>query len=297
MKSLQLNSGSKKMFDIHTFFNLRAVRWASILFTVVCIGYLFSCSADVSGPKFNFSGNGFKITDSDFTEQKTFDAEIPVENQTRLNLEAISGEVVVTGHSDADTVVVTALLLVGSNSQEDAEIHLEELDIRVTDSADEILIQTVQPQDFDGRKYNVEYDIIVPSSLEVMATQDNGHIEIIDIQNSVDVSNTNGGVLLSDIAGGVMAVVGNGSIEATVFLPVDKTIDLSTNNGNLELNIPSSTSAEFSATVVNGEINATYLDFTDAVNTNHWLNGVIGDGEGTIELSTTNGNIDVIGFD
>ena len=125
-----------------------------------------------------------------------------------------------------------------SDSQADADNHIEDLEIQVTDSAEEILFQTVQPKNTAGRKYHVEYDIIVPHSLEVMATQDNGKIEILYIENSVDVSNMNGDVLLSNIAGGVMAVVDNGSIEGTVFLPVGKTIDLSTNNGNLELKHP-----------------------------------------------------------
>ena len=285
------------MSTIRTFINSLSTRSASIILAFFCIGFLMGCTGDISGPEFNFSADGFKFSDPEFSMKKTFEAEVPVENHTSVNLEAISGEVVVTGNSDADTVTVTARIIVGSDSLEDAKLNLDDVEILVTDSVNEILIQTVQPGNLKGRKYTVEYDIIVPSSLEVMATQDNGKIEILDIENSVDVSNTNGDVLLSNIAGGVMAVVDNGSIAGTVFLPVGQTIDLSTNNGNLELNISTSTSAKFSASVVNGQISVTDLDFTDVVNTKQRRDGVIGDGEGTIELSTTNGNIELIGFD
>lgn len=285
------------MVTIRTFINSLSTRSASIILAFVCIGFLMGCTGDISGPEINFSADGFKFGDPEFAMQKTFEADVPVENHSSVKLEAISGTVLVTGNRDADTVAVTARIIVGSNSQNDAKLHLDDVDVIVIDSPNEILIQTVQPGKLEGRKYTVEYDIIVPSSLEVMTTQVNGNIEIIDIENSVDVWNTTGDVLLSNIAGGAMAVVSNGSIEGTVFLPVGKTIDLSTNNGNLELNIPPSTSAEFSATVVNGQISVTDLDFTDVVNTKQRIGGVIGDGEGTIELSTTNGNIALIGFD
>ena len=285
------------MFTIRAFINSWSTRSASIILAFVCIGFLMGCLGDVGSPELHVSGAGFNFRNSDFSAEKTVEIEIPVENHSSVNIEAINGKVMVTGHRDVDVVVVTAHLIIGSDSQADADNHIEDLEIQVTDSAEEILFQTVQPKNTDGRKYHVEYDIIVPHSLEVMATQDNGKIEILDIENSVDVSNTNGDVLLSNIAGGVMAVVDNGSIEGNVFLPVGKTIDLSTNNGNLELNIPTTTSAEFSTTVVNGHISVTDLDFTDIVNTKQRIDGVIGDGEGTIELSTTNGNIELIGFD
>ena len=203
----------------------------------------------------------------------------------------------VTGQGDADKVVVTAYLSVGSDSRQDAEMHIDDLEIQATESANGILIQTVQPENSEGRKYLVEYDIIVPSSFEVMTTQVNGSIDILNIENSVDVSNMNGDVLLYGIVGGVAAGVGNGSIESAVFLPVNKTINLQINNGNIELSIPTSASAEFSAAVDgNGEIIVSDLDITDGVKTIQSLSGVIGNGEGLIELSTGNGNIEVIGF-
>jgi hypothetical protein len=288
------------MFDIKTFINLFLVKSTSILIVCVSIGFLLGCSTgDVGSPEFNISGGGFKTSDPDFTAEKTFEDELPVENQITVNVEAINGEVVVTGQSDAKNVMITAHLYVSSDTQEDAELHLDDLDILVTEDTNEILIQTVQPEEnFNGRQYLVEYDIIVPESFEVVTSQTNGSIAIFDIQNSVEVSNTNGDVLLSGIVGGVTADVENGAIEGTVVLPLNEMIDLSVNNGGLELSIPTSTSAEFSA-IVNGigEINVSDLDITDALRTSNSLTGTIGNGEGSIALSTVNGNIEVIGFD
>ena len=210
---------------------------------------------------------------------------------------AINGEVVVTGHRNADVVIVTAHLIVGADSQADADSHIDDIEIQVTDSAEEILIQTVQPQNTDGRKYDVKYDIIIPSDLEVMLTQVNGTIEIIDIENSVDVSNTNGDVLLSNILGGVIADVVNGSIAASVILPVHETIDLVIDNGSIELHIPRLTSAAFDATMVDGAVHISGLEFDNLEQTILSLTGTLGDGIGMIELWAGNGNISVFGTD
>ncbi len=288
------------MIAVKTFINLFSAKSTSILIVCVCFGFVLGCSAEgtISGPEINVLGDGFKPSDPDFTVQRTFEDEFPVKDHIAVNVEAINGDVVVAGQGDAKRVMVTAHLFVSSDSQDDAELHLDDLGILVTDGTNEILIQTVQPENITGRKYLVEYDIIVPKSFEVVTSQTNGTISIYDIQNSVEVSNKNGDVLLSGIVGGVTADVENGVIEATVFLPLNEMIDLSVNNGDLDLSISTSTSAEFSATVEgNGEIIVSDLDITDSISTSNSLTGTLGNGEGSIVLSTINGNIGVIGFD
>lgn len=284
------------MFTIRTFINSLSTRSASTILAFVCIGFLMGCTGDISGPEVNFSADGFKFSDPDFTAEKTVETEIPVESHSSVNIAAINGEVMVTGHRDVDLAVVSAHLIVESDSQADADRHIDDLEILVTDSADEILIQTVQPKITAGRQYLVEYDIIVPSDFAVKMTQVNGSIDIVDIENSVDVLNVNGDIRLSDIVGGVTADVVNGSIEASVTLPVHETIDLITDNGSIELRIPRSTSAVLGASVVNGAIITSNIAFADLVQTSHTLTGTLGNGEGVTELWAGNGNINVIGF-
>lgn len=191
------------MFVIKTITTLTSIRSAFILIILLFAGVLFSCSGgDVNGPQLNISTDVFDISDPDFTVKETLIYEFPVENHIRVNVEAINGEIVVTGQEDANQVMVTAYLSVSSNSQADAESHLADLDILVTDSTNEISIQTVQPENINGRKYRVEYDIIVPHNFEVVTSQTNGTIAILDIQNRVEVANVNGDVALYDIVGG-----------------------------------------------------------------------------------------------
>ena len=68
-------------------------------------------------------------------------------------------------------------------------------------------------------------------------------------------------------------------------------------NGAITLGIPKSTSAEFSAAIVNGYINVSDLTLYDSQSTTHSLTGRLGAGEGTISLMVTNGTIAVVGQD
>ena len=67
-------------------------------------------------------------------------------------------------------------------------------------------------------------------------------------------------------------------------------------NGSIQLSIPQNTSAEFSATVTIGDISVSNLVLQNQESTPNSLRGTLGAGQGTISLSTVNGNIRVTGF-
>ncbi|HEU5361602.1 MAG TPA: hypothetical protein VFU42_10645, partial [Candidatus Deferrimicrobiaceae bacterium] len=120
------------------------------------------------------------IADGDFSET------VPVAGHHRIRLDAVNGEIVVTGQPGATSVTVTAELVVGSNvSLPDAEKGLNQLRVLVEDGSNEIVVQTLQPTNLDGRRYVVNYWITVPSDLAVDATQVNGHVTVEDIEGSL----------------------------------------------------------------------------------------------------------------
>ncbi len=213
------------------------------------------------------------IVDRDFIEN------VPVAGHDRFRLDAANGEIVITGEPDATSVTVTAELIVGSNvSRQDAESCLTRLDVIVSDRSGEIFVQTLQPDYVNGRQYIVNYTITVPSDLAVELYQVNGHVTVENIENSL------------------LVTVENGSVYGTVALPPGGEIALWTGNGDLDLRIPASTSAELSALVGFGVITWNNLDFLDFAQTERSLTGTLGNGAGLIDLDTRNGNIEVTGF-
>jgi hypothetical protein len=270
---------------------------------VVALALLAACGG-VSGGNFTINTGQwtgkwpwFWPEKATFIVDGSFSENVPVSGHSRIRLDAVNGEIEITGQPGATSVTVTAELIVGSNvSRMDADTGLNQLDVIVADGSDEIFVQTQQPKNLDGRRYIVNYAITVPSDLAVDVTQVNGHVTVSDIESSLFTELGNGNVYLSDIFGYATVSVGRGSVDGTVTLPPGGEIMISTGNGDIDLRIPASTSADLSALVEFGAITWDNLDLRNAVHTNRSLTGTLGDGAGLIDLDTKNGNIDVTGF-
>lgn len=247
---------------------------------------LFAACGGVSGGDYTINTGGwtgnwpwFWPDKARYIVDKEFFENVPVAGHSRFRLDAVNGEIVITGQPDATSVTVTAELIVGSNvSRQDAESYLTRLDVLVSDLSDEIFVETAQPDYVDGRQYIVNYTITVPSDLAVELYQVNGHVTVGNLENSL------------------LVTVENGSVYGTVTLPPEGEISLWTGNGDLDLRIPTSTSAELSALVGFGDITWDNLDFLNVVQTGRLLTGTLGNGAGWIDLDTRNGNVDITGY-
>ena len=233
---------------------------------------------------------------TDFVARADFSLEVDVTNEIRIRLEAINGNVEIIGQRDATSVKASGEQSVGSHSRADAERRLDNLFVEVEDLGDEIVIRTVQPRDTQGRNYTVNYTITLPVDLDVVTELINGNVTVDNIDASVSVINVNGNVHLRDVTGSATVLLTNGNIDSEVFLPIDGIVELTTTNGNITLEIPQSTSASLNARVTNGAISLSNLDLSDAESTNRSLTGMLGEGDGSIDLRTVNGNIGVSGF-
>lgn len=264
--------------------NARTRRMLAVV-TVAALAMLTACG-DVSGPDFvvdqgSWSGEWpwFWPEKTRYIADKELFRSVPVTAQGRICLDAGNGEIVITGQPGAASVTVSAELVVGSNvSREDAEGGLDLLGVRVEELPGEILVQTLPPGALNGRRYVVNYTVTVPSDLPVNVSQVNGHVIVEDLESSLLVR------------------LENGSIYGTVSLPPGGEITLWTGNGDLDLRIPTSTSAELSARVDLGTIAWNNLDFRYPVQTSRSFTGTLGNGAGRIDLDTRIGNIDVTGF-
>jgi hypothetical protein len=213
-----------------------------------------------------------------FEARESFTYHMNAATSSRLRLEGVNGRIRIEGSSDSASVLVTGDRVVRSESKEDARRHLEYLEVRIEEIGGELAVRTVQPENADGRHYEVNYAISLPRSWRV------------------EVQSLNGNVTLSNLHGGARVDLLNGEIAGDLALPMDGAIDLETVNGEVDLRIPGGTSAEFSANVVNGTIDVSGLALRDAHETRTSVQGTLGDGRGRITLRTTNGKISVRAF-
>lgn len=219
----------------------------------------FGC-ADISvNPTADVTGPNVKI-DYKYQARESFAYTVDLSNQTALKVKGINGSIDVQSVSGTNQVKVSGEKVVSANTYSDAQAHLNNINIEIDEFTNELLVRTSQPQYSNGRSYDVNYTISVPAHLNVV------------------VENV------------------NGSVSGKLNVPQNGTVDLRLQNGNIKLDVPQNTSADFSASLTNGNIAVQNLTLHNRVETSKMLQGTLGNGDGTISLRTTNGNINVLGF-
>jgi len=271
---------------------IKTINSLKYFFALFLLVTLNACDSD----NFIFNSNNQNVDNTNFVARESFHRQVDVQNHTQMRLDAINGNVEIIGSASATSVTITGELRVGSESTADAEEYLQKLEVRVTETASTVLVETIQPDKTHGRNFVVDYKITLPENLELDANNINGNITIENIKNDVDVDNINGNIDLKDIVGNASADVVNGLIRAKVTMPQGGNINMGTVNGNIELEIPLNTSADFSANVTNGAIQISNLTLQNEVATTRSLRGTFGNGQGTIKTNTVNGNIKTTGF-
>ncbi len=244
------------------------------------------------------SGCSESVTDTDGYKAATepFYYRFEVSEQVLLEVSGVNGEISIAGSALSDSIVVKGVRRVKSFSVDDALEHLDSLTVEVENIAGVVSADTYQPDDSDGRVYEVDYEIIIPTDLAVSAAEVNGHISIGSIARPITVQTVNGTIELDGITASVEGSVVNGRIEGDVSLPSGGLLSLNVVNGEVDMDIPAGTSAMFSASVVNGSLSVSGLSLEDVVSTPTSLTGRLGDGDGTIGLSAVNGTVTVRGF-
>jgi DUF4097 and DUF4098 domain-containing protein YvlB len=233
-----------------------------------------------------------RALDVEVTE--SFSAQLDATGDEALVLEGINGFVTVVGYGGS-TVDVQAERRVRSDTRADAQEFLGRVTVEVSEVGGEIRVRTDQPNRTDGREVTVDYDLVVPSSLDVTVVNVNGEVEVRSVGASVTVENVNGRVRVLNVTGDVDVRLVNGDVLCDVTLLPGGRADASVVNGNITLDVPVAVSAVLDADVVNGTVTVSGLTVTNATVTTRSVHGRLGAGDGSIELDATNGTITVRG--
>ena len=267
----------------------------TIVLYLFVLGGSASCGnndIDVNFPDVNF----LPSNNTSFEAKAAFSFDIAADNRSLLRVQGVNGRIDIRGIEGASWVRITGTRLVGSYSIQDAYAALPDLTVHAQGLANEVLVETEQPQNTGGRRYIVDYTITMPSDMAVQLTSTNGSVTLDGVASDVMVDTVNGDVTLTGIVGSAAVHLANGRIDSEVTLPLGGTIDLDVANGSIDLAIPASTSAGFSAAVGIGSIGVTNLVLLNEVSTATARSGILGSGQGTIALDVSGaGYITVVG--
>jgi murein DD-endopeptidase MepM/ murein hydrolase activator NlpD len=237
----------------------------------------------------------FRVANTDHSAEEEFLIEVDAAGFTTLELSGISGDIDVTGVAGADTIRISGVRRVESESVEDAQENLARLTVDEKVTGTKLSVTTIQPERTEGRNYVVDYTVSIPEDIMTLVSNVNGAVAIRSIQNTTTVSNVNGSISASDVFASMTVAQTNGPIDVSATLPLGGSFEIAAVNGNIDLVIPQSTTATLSATANAGSITTENLALTNEVRTSTTLTATVGKGNGTIALSSGVGNIRVVG--
>ncbi|HSR43134.1 MAG TPA: hypothetical protein VLL48_13195, partial [Longimicrobiales bacterium] len=207
----------------------------SLLFALVAgvllCPLLAGCDDDGLGP----GGNA--------TISEPFDLQRDAAGRIAFRVVGINGGIAVTGVSQGESFQVTGFRRVQGCSLERAEALIEELEVRVSETAEEIVVQTLQPSSTSPCSLVVDYELEVPERLFGRISLVNGGVAVTGLHEGVSVTSVNGAAVLEDVEGDATVRLTNGAIEADVAIEGDEEIDLLTVNGTIDLTVPGGTHA------------------------------------------------------
>ena len=215
---------------------------------------------------------------AEYYSEETFEYEFAADQKTRFTLDGINGNVYVEQSKDKTTFNITVTKRVDSFSKEDADEYLQKLDVVFENYAEELRVTTIHPYENGQRNYSVEYWITLPKNVDL------------------EINTTNSDVTLKEVVGSVNVEVTNGKIKAQVETPPFGELTLKNVNGDMRVNIPETTSAEFFVQSYNGKVETHDLSISNTEKNKNSISGLLGNGEGVVDIKSTNGDIEVVGF-
>jgi len=138
----------------------------------------------------------------------------------------------------------------------------------------------------------IQYSIKVPHNTDLDVEVVNGDIDTRGTEGLFRLRAVNGSITHSSLGGEGSAQTTNGGVECSIEdFPAGGELELKAVNGGLELKLPSGIGAEFEARAVNGSVKVGFPLREITKKKRSSAAGVIGDGEGKIDLKTVNGHV------
>jgi DUF4097 and DUF4098 domain-containing protein YvlB len=154
-----------------------------------------------------------------------------------------------------------------------------------------------------SQTYSVKINVFIPLSVHIsklVVGNVNGWVQATGLNvTGASFSSANGDIDFNCSncgSGGFSAQTTNGNIVGTFSTPIIAgNYTMSSQNGNVQMTVPSSSSFKLTASLVNGNIQTTNIVLSNQTKTSAQLTATVGTGTADVKLSTVNGQITVTG--
>jgi len=194
---------------------------------------------------------------------------------------------------DGSTVEIKAERIAKGATESAARELLPRIGIKEDVKPDKVTVETERMSGIMiGASFEVRYHVRAPKNAVINLSNTNGQIVVDAVSGKVIAHTTNGGVKGTNLTGGVDGETTNGSVSIDMASIGSERVSLETTNGSVTLMVPDKAKATVTATVTNGGINVGSVDNFDVTEkSRRRLEGKLNGGGTAIELHTTNGSI------
>jgi DUF4097 and DUF4098 domain-containing protein YvlB len=191
----------------------------------------------------------------------------------------------------------TATVRTRSTSGAAAERLAGRVDVRLVRIAGAISIRVKRPRTSGSESVVVDLDIGVPRHLGVDLKTHNGDVLVETLTGPISAESHNGEVSCTGIAGKARVVTHNGEVTAEFARETAPDARFKTHNGGIRVKIPHEFSAKVSLRTHNGRIKTDVpIGVVGAIGSKgNKIEGLIGNGAGSLELESHNGSISIQG--
>ncbi|MEW5785181.1 MAG: DUF4097 family beta strand repeat-containing protein [Bacillota bacterium] len=187
--------------------------------------------------------------------------------------------------------------------------ELEHVRILVDSTTEKICVETEYLK--RNARVSVMYQIRVPANVSVSIVEtSNGSINIQGVSGDLIAETSNGSVEIRNVDGSVRAATSNGKIDITGVAGVQEVktsngsisvempqitgdTSIRTSNGSIKVYLADDLDANLEADTSNGKIDVHAVSLTVETVNNTYLKGKLGSGGALLDLSTSNGSIDL----
>lgn len=224
-----------------------------------------------------------------FSDEEESEYTYAVSPDVVFSLSNINGSITVMGHNKNEI----KLLITKKGKKE----HFEYITQKIINTPESVSVKTIYNTHHNESKVWVIYQVFVPHTAHLRSIQNiNGSIEISSVHNDIIVKNVNGSITIDESYNSIEAQTTNGKITLTIQeLAEDKTISLSSLNGQLKCFIPENFSAHINAQTFVGKIfsDFNFSNYNKKFTGNHAIGTIGTDKGGSITMKVNNGTIHI----
>lgn len=215
----------------------------------------------------------------------------PLDADGRFELENVNGKVTLTTWSRNEVQIEAERAAI-------SEEALGRIEVAIDGEGDAVRVKTrygkSQAWFFGNSPGKVDYTITLPAGASARVQTVNGPVTVHGLTGNLEVVSVNGPLELYGLGGEVQGQTVNGPIQARFdSVPSDAHHTFKTVTGGIEITLPEGTGGRLEATTVTGAIDCD-LPLDVKIKKKRKLEGRLGPGGGSFDLSTVNGGIDLV---